>query len=180
MLKQIYDTFYQKYFSVFGGTQNKLKLFSATFLLISAKLCFTKILLVNLISNQMLRVWSMYLKLHSQPPSYLLFLTIQNCTMYNFAKSIITFADKISYFLKLFSCILHISLQIKLHPFSFLTDLFSGIKNPKAGNAADAIKSFNFDYSYWSKEVSHVRFVYLENSDSRMLRNTGKERRIIE
>ena len=27
------------------------------------------------------------------------------------------------------------------------------IKNPKAGNAADAIKSFNFDYSYWSKEV---------------------------
>ena len=28
------------------------------------------------------------------------------------------------------------------------------IKNPKAGNAADAIKSFNFDYSYWSKEVS--------------------------
>ena len=29
-----------------------------------------------------------------------------------------------------------------------------GIKNPKAGNASDAIKSFNFDYSYWSKEVS--------------------------
>ena len=28
------------------------------------------------------------------------------------------------------------------------------IKNPKAGNATDAIKSFNFDYSYWSKEVS--------------------------
>ena len=27
------------------------------------------------------------------------------------------------------------------------------IKNPKAGNATDAIKSFNFDYSYWSKEV---------------------------
>ena len=37
---------------------------------------------------------------------------------------------------------------LSLKPFS------PGIKNPKAGNAADAIKSFNFDYSYWSKEVS--------------------------
>ena len=36
-----------------------------------------------------------------------------------------------------------------------LIDIFlPGIKNPKAGNAADAIKSFNFDYSYWSSEVS--------------------------
>ena len=41
------------------------------------------------------------------------------------------------------------------------------IKNPKAGNAADAIKSFNFDYSYWSKEVSGNTALYAFSTEQK-------------
>ena len=38
----------------------------------------------------------------------------------------------------------------------------SGITNPKLpGNAKDAIKSFNFDYSYWSHDVSFSLHDYI-------------------
>ena len=37
------------------------------------------------------------------------------------------------------------------------TILISGITNPKCPDAKDAVKSFNFDYSYWSHDVSTIR-----------------------
>ena len=45
------------------------------------------------------------------------------------------------------------------------------IKNPKAGNAADAIKSFNFDYSYWSKEPGKPGF----HGQDRVYKDLGDE-----
>ena len=48
------------------------------------------------------------------------------------------------------------------------------IKNPKAGNAADAIKSFNFDYSYWSKEVGgRVLHVYKSGKPPFLISRNG-------
>jgi kinesin family protein 1 len=39
------------------------------------------------------------------------------------------------------------------------TAIISGITNPKLpANAKDAVKSFNFDYSYWSHDVSQKFF----------------------
>ena len=47
----------------------------------------------------------------------------------------------------------HTSVDLSLGSTNF-TILFEGITNPKCPDAKDAVKSFNFDYSYWSHDVS--------------------------
>ena len=37
----------------------------------------------------------------------------------------------------------------------------AGITNPKCPDAKDAVKSFNFDYSYWSHDVSITSLLVL-------------------
>ena len=61
-------------------------------------------------------------------------------------------ADESNYFVKTSCRIMTMDHHLTLY--LLVEGATTRIKNPKAGNAADAIKSFNFDYSYWSKEVS--------------------------
>ena len=62
--------------------------------------------------------------------------------------------DENNYFVKTSCRIMTMDHHLTLYLLLLVEGATTRIKNPKAGNAADAIKSFNFDYSYWSKEVS--------------------------
>ena len=77
-----------------------------------------------------------------------------NCTLHNMHCPRFEQADESNYFVKTSCRIMTMDHHLTLY--LLVEGATTRIKNPKAGNAADAIKSFNFDYSYWSKEVSQA------------------------